>query len=88
MISVTPANIMAGATVTVTCTFRSSVMPDTILFLRGGDPVSFGSVANSSTSATLTITSFSTRMEGGYECRTSVTGETAVSRVVTVSVGE
>ena len=88
-ILVNPTSIVEGATVTITCTFQSSVMPDTISFLRGGDPVSFGSVMNSSTSALLTITSFSaSTMNGSYECRTSVSGETAVSRVVTVTVGE
>ena len=87
-ILVTPTSIVEDATVTITCTFQSSVMPDTISFLRGGDPVNFGSVMNSSASASLTITSFSASMNGSYECRTSVSGETAVSRVVTVSVGE
>ena len=87
-ISVNPNLVAPNSPASITCTFQNSTAPDTVTFLRGGDPVDFGSVTISSTSAELTIPSFTSRLDGSYECRISVGAETAMSRVIRVSAGK
>lgn len=87
-ISVSPNPVTANRPASFSCIFQNSTAPDTVTFFRGGDPVDFGSVTISSTSAELTIPSFTSRLDGSYECRISVGAETAVSRVIRVSAGK
>lgn len=76
--------ISSGDSVVIRCMFGSSPV-DSVSFYRDGILIQTKMEASP---AMLTISSFSARNNGNYECRTTVGRQVAVSRVLVVNVGK